>query len=204
MSEHYFSARPASPAETRTIDVVLRGRPVRVRTAPGVFSGDRLDPGTRVLLDAVPDPAPTGTLVDLGCGWGPITLALADAAPDARVVAVDVNERARDLTARNATALGHGNVVVAGPDDAADLVADGIDELWSNPPIRIGKQALHELLRTWLGRLAPGGRALLVVSKNLGGDSLHRWIESELALPTSRLASAKGFRVLDVRRPSSA
>lgn len=204
MSEHYFSARPASPAETRTIDVVLRGRPVRVRTAPGVFSGDRLDPGTRVLLDAVPDPAPTGTLVDLGCGWGPITLALADAAPDARVVAVDVNERARDLTARNATALGHGNVVVAGPDDAADLVADGIDELWSNPPIRIGKQALHELLRTWLGRLAPGGRALLVVSKNLGGDSLHRWIESELALPTSRLASAKGFRVLDVRRPSPA
>ncbi|WP_324653199.1 class I SAM-dependent methyltransferase [Georgenia sp. H159] len=203
MNEHYFSARPASPAETRVIDVVLRGRPVRVRTAPGVFSGDRLDPGTRVLLDAAPEPVPTGTLVDLGCGWGPITLALADAAPDARVVAVDVNERARDLTARNATALGYGNVVVADPEDAADLVADGIDELWSNPPIRIGKQALHELLRTWLGRLAPGGRALLVVSKNLGGDSLHRWIESELALPTSRLASAKGFRVLDVRRPSA-
>ncbi|MCM3661810.1 methyltransferase [Georgenia satyanarayanai] len=200
MSEHYFTAQPASPGETRTIDVVLRGRPVQVRTAPGVFSGDRLDLGTRVLLDAAPDPVPAGTLVDLGCGWGPVTLAMAAASPGARVLAVDVNERARDLTARNAAALGLGNVVVAAPEEAAGLVADGIDELWSNPPIRIGKEALHELLRTWLGRLAPDGRARLVVSKNLGADSLQRWVEAELGLPTERLSSAKGFRVLDVRR----
>ncbi|MBD8060830.1 class I SAM-dependent methyltransferase [Oceanitalea stevensii] len=200
MSEHYFTAQPASPGETRTIDVVLRGRPVQVRTAPGVFSGDRLDLGTRVLLDAVPDPVPAGTLVDLGCGWGPVTLAMATASPGARVVAVDVNERARDLTARNAAALGLGNVVVAAPEEAAGLVADGIDELWSNPPIRIGKEALHELLRTWLGRLAPEGRARLVVSKNLGADSLQRWVETELGMPTERLSSSKGFRVLDVRR----
>lgn len=200
MSEHYFTAQPASPGETRTLDVVLRGRPVQVRTAPGVFSGDRLDLGTRVLLDAVPDPAPRGTLVDLGCGWGPVTLAMATASPAARVVAVDVNERARDLTARNAAALGLDNVVVAAPEEAAGLVTDGIDELWSNPPIRIGKEALHELLRTWLGRLAPEGRARLVVSKNLGADSLHRWVETELGMPTERLSSSKGFRVLDVRR----
>ncbi|WP_152192112.1 class I SAM-dependent methyltransferase [Georgenia satyanarayanai] len=201
MSEHYFTARPASPGETRTLDVVLRGRPVQVRTAPGVFSGDRLDIGTRVLLDAVPDPAPTGTLVDLGCGWGPVTLAMAAASPGARVVAVDVNERARDLTARNAAALGLGNVVVAAPEEAEALVAGGIDELWSNPPIRIGKEALHALLRTWLGRLAPAGCARLVVSKNLGADSLQRWVETELGMPTERLSSSKGFRVLDVRRP---
>ncbi len=201
MSEHYFSAQPASSAETRSIDVVLRGRPVRALTAPGVFSGDRLDPGTRVLLDTVPDPVATGTLVDLGCGWGPITLALALASPEARVVAVDVNERARDLTARNAAAQGLGNVVVAGPEEAAELVADGIDELWSNPPIRIGKEALHELLGSWLGRLRPDAHARLVVGKNLGADSLQRWIVSALALPTERTASSKGFRVLDVRRP---
>ena len=201
MSEHYFSAQPASPEETRQITVELRGRRVEVSTAAGVFSGDRLDPGTRVLLDAAPDPAASGTLVDLGCGWGPVTLALAAGSPRARVVAVDVNERARDLTARNAAALGLGNVVVAAPEEAAGLVADGVTELWSNPPIRIGKPALHELLRTWLGRLAPDGHAYLVVGKNLGADSLHRWIETELGLPTERLASSKGFRVLDVRRP---
>lgn len=200
MSEHYFSAQPASAAETRTISVDLRGRRVTVTTAGGVFSGDRLDPGTRVLLDAAPDPAPSGTLVDLGCGWGPVTLALAAASPDARVVAVDVNERARELTARNAAALGLGNVVVAGPEEAAGLVADGVTELWSNPPIRIGKPALHELLRTWLGRLTPDGRAYLVVGKNLGADSLQRWVTDELGLPTERLASSKGFRVLETRR----
>ena len=196
MSEHYFSASPAAPGPTRQIDVVLRGTPVRVTTAPGVFSGDRLDPGTRVLLDAVPDPPAGGTLVDLGCGWGPITLALAAASPQARVVAVDVNERARELTARNAAALGLDNVVVAAPEEAVGLVDAGIAELWSNPPIRIGKAALHALLRTWLERLDSGGRAQLVVGKNLGADSLQRWIETELGLRTERLASSKGFRVL--------
>ena len=204
MNEHYFSASPAADGPTRQIDVVLRGRPVQVTTAPGVFSTDRLDPGTRVLLDAVPDPPATGTLVDVGCGWGPITLALALASPQARVVAVDVNERARELTARNAAALGLGNVVVASPEEAAGLVAGGIDELWSNPPIRVGKVALHELLRTWLGRLSPGGRAQLVVGKNLGADSLHRWLETELALATTRLTSAKSFRVLSVEAGHSA
>ena len=198
MSEHYFSTSPAAAGPTRQIDVVLRGTSARVTTAPGVFSGDRLDPGTRVLLDAVADPPATGTLVDLGCGWGPITLALAMAAPEARVVAVDVNERARELTARNAATLGLDNVAVASPEEAAGLVREGVTELWSNPPIRIGKMALHELLHTWLDRLAPGGRAHLVVSKNLGADSLQRWLQTELGLRAERLASSKGFRVLTV------
>ncbi len=198
MSEHYFSSSPAAAGPSREIDVVLRGTPVRVTTAPGVFSGDRLDPGTRVLLDAVADPPATGTLVDLGCGWGPITLAMATASPRARVIAVDVNERARELTARNAAALGLDNVVVASPEEAAGLVGEAVTELWSNPPIRVGKAALHALLRTWLERLTPGGRAQLVVGKNLGADSLHRWLESELGLRTERVASSKGFRVLTV------
>lgn len=199
MDEHYFSARPAAAAEQRLIDVTLRGRPVPVTTAAGVFSADRLDPGTRVLLDAVADPPPGGTLVDLGCGWGPVAIALAQAAPGASVIAVDVNERARALTAANAARLGLTGVRVVAPQDAGSLVAAGVDELWSNPPIRIGKAALHELLRTWLGRLSPTGRAQLVVSKNLGADSLQRWIETELGMPTERTASSKGFRVLTVR-----
>jgi 16S rRNA G1207 methylase RsmC len=73
------------------------------------------------------------------------------------------------------------------------------DEIWSNPPIRIGKDALHDLLLTWLPRLAPGGRAVMVVGKNLGADSLQRWLGAE-GWPTERRASAKGFRVLETRR----
>ena len=73
------------------------------------------------------------------------------------------------------------------------------DEIWSNPPIRVGKQVLHDLLLTWLPRLAPGGRAVMVVGKNLGADSLQRWL-GEQGWPTTRLASAKGFRILETRR----
>ncbi|MFH5822557.1 class I SAM-dependent methyltransferase [Georgenia sp. AZ-5] len=202
--DHYFTARPASPGELRTLDVRLRGHEVRVTTAPGVFSGDRLDLGTRVLLDAVDDPPEQGTLVDVGCGWGPVTLAMALASPGARVVGVDVNARALDLTRRNAAALGLANVTALEAGEALErFAAEGtrIDELWSNPPIRVGKAALHELLRGWLGLLAPGGRAQLVVQKNLGADSLHRWLADELGMDVARTASSKGFRVLTVRPP---
>ena len=197
--DHYFSAEPASPGELRPLNVRLRGRELTVQVARGVFSGDRLDLGTRVLLDAVDDPPAAGTLVDVGCGWGPLTIAMAQASPAARVVAVDVNARARDLTARNARALGLDNVTVVHPDEAPALLTEGIDEIWSNPPIRIGKGPLHELLREWLGRLRPDGRAQLVVQRNLGADSLHRWLAEELGTDVVRTASAKGFRVLTVR-----
>ncbi|WP_345216078.1 class I SAM-dependent methyltransferase [Georgenia halophila] len=204
--DHYFSREPASAAESRALHVRLRGREVTVQVAAGVFSGERLDLGTRVLLDAVDDPPQTGTLVDVGCGWGPLTLAMALASPEATVLGVDVNPRARDLTARNAAALGLRNVTALSPDDALkDLTGTGdgvgvVDEIWSNPPIRIGKGPLHELLRTWLEVLSPTGRAHLVVQRNLGADSLHRWLEGE-GHDVVRTASAKGYRVLTVTHP---
>lgn len=200
MSEHYFTARPVGPDDQRVRRVRLRGREVEVLTAPGVFSHDGLDLGTRVLLDGVDDPAPSGTFLDLGCGWGPIALALAQASPAATVVAVDVNERALDLTAANAARLGLSNVV---PLEAQAALADArtqeIDEIWSNPPIRIGKAALHDLLTTWLSRLSPAGRAYLVVQRNLGADSLQAWLAGQ-GLRADRLSSAKGFRILRVMR----
>ena len=75
-------------------------------------------------------------------------------------------------------------------------------KIWSNPPIRIGKQALHDLLLTWLPRLKPDGAAYLVVGKNLGADSLTAWLTSQ-DWPARKLASAKGFRVLKVQRSDS-
>ncbi|PWD50044.1 16S rRNA methyltransferase [Serinibacter arcticus] len=196
--EHYFTASPASPAQLRTIDVRLAGRDVRVTTAPGVFSGDHLDHATRLLLEKVPPPPATGDLLDLGCGWGPIALTLAHAAPQARVWAVDVNERALDLTRRNAEADGATNVTAVEPDEVPDDVT--FAAIWSNPPIRIGKPAVHAMLVRWLPRLAPDGVAHLVVSKNLGADSLARWITAELGLPVERVTSAGGFRILRVTR----
>lgn len=203
MADHYFSAAPASAAERRGRSVRLGGRDVDVTTAGGVFSPEHVDTGTRVLLDHVPEP-PSGDLLDLGCGWGPISLDAALRAHDARTAvriwALDVNERALQLTADNAAALGLTNVnAVAGTDVPADL---GFSAIWSNPPIRVGKAALHDMLLTWLPRLLTGASAHLVVAKKLGADSLLRWLDSELGAEFSaeRIATAKGFRVLRVDR----
>lgn len=198
--EHYFTASPSTPAEETLRHLTIRGREHHVLTASGVFSATRLDKATQVLLDHVPDPPATGTFLDLGCGWGPITLALADAAPTATVLATDVNERALDLTARNAAAAGHQVRVTEASTLLDELRAAGqsLDLIWSNPPVRIGKAALHKLLTTWLGLLAPTGEAWLVVGKNLGADSLAAWLATQ-GYDAERAASSKGFRILRVR-----
>ncbi len=197
---HYFTPEPAVPARRRQIAVTLAGQPRTLVTASGVFSPERIDLGTSVLLRKAP-PAPlTGDLLDLGCGWGPIALSLALAAPQARVWGVDVNRRALGLLAENASRLRLGGVCVAAPEDVPASVR--FATIRSNPPIRVGKPALHELLLAWLPRLAPGGTAYLVVQRNLGADSLHAWLVAAFGgFAVTRHASAKGFRVLAVHRP---
>ena len=199
-NDHYFTASPASPEQQRTLSIRLAGRDLTVRTAAGVFSPDGLDKGTAVLLREVPDPPATGNLLDLGCGWGPVALTLALRSPQASVYAVDVNERSLDLLRRNAASLGLDRVHASQPDGIPDDVA--FDVIWSNPPIRVGKAVLHEMLLHWLPRLAPGGAAYLVVQKNLGSDSLQRWLAEHLPreFEVGRYASDKGFRVLEVVR----
>ena len=195
---HYFDAAPGSSSRPATVRLDLPDRSLSLTTDRGVFSADRVDPGTKYLLLEAPPPPPTGTFVDLGCGYGPIACTLALRAPAATVLAVDVNQRALDLCARNAVACGASNVrtvaVAAVPDDLV------VELLWSNPPIRVGKTVLHALLRTWLGRLAPRGAAVLVVQKHLGADSLQRWLD-EAGFPVERLGSRTGYRLLHVRRP---
>ncbi len=202
--EHYFTADPAGAAERRTMRAHLAGRDVTVHTAAGVFSPDGVDRGTAVLLAEVPDPPAAGTLLDLGCGWGPIALTMALLSPGARVYALDVNARALNLVADNARSL---DLPGVHPVTAEEVPADvRFDTIWSNPPIRVGKAVLHELLGTWLPRMAPGGTAYLVVQKNLGSDSLQRWLAAELegshpgAFTVTRYARDKGFRVLSVTR----
>jgi 16S rRNA (guanine1207-N2)-methyltransferase len=193
---HYFDERPVADSDPAQVTVELPDTTFTLRTDRGVFSHRRLDPGTAVLLRNAPPPPQHGELLDLGCGAGAIALTLARRAPAATVWAVDVNERARDLCAANAAANAIRNVVVRAAEEVPSDVR--FDAIWSNPPIRIGKPALHELLATWLDRLNVDGRALLVVQKHLGADSLHRWL-TDAGWPTSRIASQRGFRLLEVR-----
>ena len=200
--EHYFSTSPGSDLVLRTISVRLAGRDLEVTTANGIFSPERIDTGTQVLLSNTPAPPPGGNLLDLGCGWGPIGLTLALESPRATVWAVDVNQRALDLVRRNADQLGLDNIRAVTPDEVpADVT---FMTIWSNPPIRVGKNELHDLLVAWLPRLDPGSDAWLVVQKNLGSDSLQRWLQAELPsdFVVLRAATNKGYRVLRVRHRS--
>ncbi len=217
MSDHYFTAHPETGHRPGQVHVLLPDVHLELATDAGVFSPGRVDPGTRLLLDVAADPlsAPPAAdlpgpdlgerglrgadLLDLGSGYGPIALVLARRAPAATVWAVDVNERALDLCARNAASAGLANVRCTTPNDPA--LPATYAGIWSNPPIRIGKQALHELLGRWLPRLAPGAAATAVVQRHLGADSLHRWLAAQ-GWDVSRIASRAGYRVLRITRPA--
>jgi len=198
VGDHFFSADPQSADVRRTVEARIWGKPYVFTTATGVFSRDRLDIGTAVLLRETEPPKQAGTFLDLGCGYGPIACALALEVPKATVWAVDVNSRALELTGVNAAAAGVAERVHAAlPDDVPEDLR--FDQIWSNPAIHIGKPELHKMLLRWLERLAPDGVAWFVVGKNLGGDSLQRWM-TEQGYPCERIGSAKGFRVLRATR----
>lgn len=196
---HYFSEEPASPERRTSFRVTGEWGDLHVETGTGVFSSHGLDKGTGVFLESLrrhpPQPPPAGSLVvDLGCGSGVLALVMARLWPECRVLAVDVNTRALEMCADNARRNSITNVEVR--------TAEGADpgpvaRLWSNPPVRIGKSALHALLGEWIGRLDHDGEARLVVGRNLGSDSLADWMRTR-GWHVDRLSSARGFRVLGV------
>jgi len=191
---HYFDTSPAAASAPRTVTFALPDVTVDLHTDHGVFSADRIDPGTRLLMLEAPAPPPAGDLLDLGCGYGPIAVVLGLRAPDARVWAVDVNERARALTASNARSVGAANVTTCGPEDVP--AGTHFAAIYSNPPIRVGKAGLHGLLATWVPR---GDVTWLVVSKHLGADSLARWMVSEGGWSVERIVSRVSYRILEIR-----
>jgi 16S rRNA (guanine1207-N2)-methyltransferase len=198
---HYFSEQPTGPERRRQLSVSVWGHHLELTSAAGVFAADGLDRGTAVLLRETAPPTGAPRVLDLGCGYGPIALAIAVACPGAIVDAVDVNDRALGLCRDNAAALAVADRVrVLRPDEVP--AERSYDEIWSNPPIRIGKEALHGLLLGWLPRLAPGGVARLVMNKDLGADTLQRWLVDQ-GYPSARTATSKGFRVLAVSPQAS-
>ncbi|WP_394942192.1 class I SAM-dependent methyltransferase [Psychromicrobium sp. YIM B11713] len=204
MSSHYFSAEPTAEHQPRELRVTLAGEDRLLTTDSGIFSPDGIDKGTAILLAEAPAPAARGNLLDVGCGWGPIALSLALLSPEASVYAVDVNERALGLTRKNAEALSLSNLHAELPDRIDSALR--FQTIWSNPPIRVGKEVLHRILEQWLPRLAPGGKAYLVVQKNLGSDSLQRWLQERFKandFAVRRYATAKSFRILEITSPES-
>ena len=202
VEEHYFSSDPAAPKKTVSLTIDVGGTEVRLDAASGTFSSSRLDSGTAVLLKQSQHFPQDGNVLDIGCGWGPIGISIAKLSPGARVFGIDVNQRSIDQSNTNATLNGLKNFVALKPEDLdKDLRFRAI---WSNPPIRVGKQVLHELMELYIPRLEPGGSAYLVVAKSLGADSFQRWLAERF--PTSdvvRVANEKGYRVISLTTPPS-
>ncbi|MCX4824584.1 methyltransferase [Streptomyces sp. NBC_01142] len=193
--QHYFSADPGVTSERGLVKVKLPDIELDLVTDRGVFSHSKLDAGTKVLLDHAPPPKVRGDILDIGCGYGPIALTFASRRKRLPVWAVDVNERALGLVRENAETAKLGNVRACLPNEVPEDVRFGA--IYSNPPIRVGKAELHSMLKHWLPRLLPGAAAYLVVQKHLGSDSLAKWLTAQ-GFPTTRLASERGYRVLEV------
>lgn len=203
MSEdHYFSKEPLSPLKPKLIQIPIGTELRQVSTASGTFSPQRLDVGTQVLIEQISEAPASGNVLDLGCGWGPIALNLSALNPKAKIFAVDVNSRSLELTAKNAKDLGLSNIQCLLPEQVpTEIKFSGI---WSNPPIRIGKKGLHAMLLHWIPRLEVGAAAYFVVQKNLGSDSLQKWLSEELkdSYEVSRYTSIKTYRVIKVKKLS--
>ena len=196
---HYFSDSAGDDLQPREITASLVGKAVKVFTSSGVFSPDHIDLGTEVLLKELDKIKPSGNILDLGCGWGPIALAIALTAPEAKVTAVDVNQKSLSLTRMNAEKLNLKNITTFLPEQVPTELL--FDEIWSNPPIRVGKEVLHEILVLWLNRLSVGGTARLVVQKHLGSDSLEKWLRQNFPnFEVTRVTSEKNFRVIKLVR----
>ena len=195
--QHYFSEQPQTDAKTHSVEFELEGTVFNLTAASGTFSSTRLDSGTRVLLKESALFPDSGTVLDIGCGWGPISLAVATLRPETEVFGLDVNSRSLELAQANAAALKLKNFkAVRAEQIPNELLFDGI---WSNPPIRVGKAVLHQLMQTWIPRLKPGASAMLVVQKQLGAESFQKWLsETFTEFDVAKQSIDKGYRVIRV------
>jgi len=193
MSEHYFASNPAIESKLRSVEFTVQDTLFKLQASSGTFSATRLDAGTKALLGYLDDIS--GDVLDIGCGWGPIAISIAKLYPATKVWALDINQRSLELTRLNAKSANLGNVMAV---TESEISADQtFNQIWSNPPIRVGKEVLHTLMRTWLPRLRPGGSATLVVQKQLGADSFTKWLADEFPeLKVERIGTEKGYRII--------
>ncbi len=167
MADHYYSSNPASASDIQELFYEAGGRTYRFFSDHSVFSIKRIDPGTDLLIRTVlEEQEQTQKILDLGCGYGPIGLVLADQL-SAQATLLDVNERAMDL-ARQAARINRIDAQVLTEDRLVDadytLAA-------TNPPIRAGKQTVYHLFRLAYVHLVPGGVLYVVIQKKQGADS---------------------------------
>ena len=202
VEEHYFSSDPAAPKKTVSVLMQVGGKKIEIEAASGTFSSSKLDAGTEVLLKQDEHFPKDGNVLDVGCGWGPIGISIAAVESGCKVFGIDINQRSIEQSNLNSKSLGLSNYSAMHSRDLPENLR--FSAIWSNPPIRVGKKVLHELMETYIPRLEPGGRAMLVVQKNLGADSFQRWLSARFPdAEVTRVATDKGYRVISLVTPPS-
>ena len=176
MSDHYFTAAPQSEHKPSSFSTEYRGRALTYQTDSGVFSRTELDRGTEVLLDALPDEI-SGDVLDMGCGYGALGVAMAAVNPNARLVMTDVNERAAGLARDNARANGVQAETLVG-DGYAAVAGRTFDWIFTNPPIRAGKQVIYKMFADGAASLNEGGVMILVIRKQQGAPSAITYLKT--------------------------
>lgn len=215
MQSHYFTNASETKIEKFQIDVDFYNETCQVWSAKGVFSANGLDKGTAVLIDFFKrevspikvDSLENKNILDLGCGWGAISLALKHLNQNCQITAVDINNFAVELTNDNFKKYEFINANAYHVDKYLELNKkdsnNKFDFIVSNPPIRIGKDELHQMLLLWLEYLKDDGVALMVVQKNLGADSLVDWLNKNTKFHSTKLSSSKGFRIISIKHSSA-
>lgn len=170
MADHYYTNKPCAAHDEQHFTFVLRGHEFRFTTDAGVFSRDRVDFGSLLLIENMEIPKQARVL-DVGCGYGPIGLTAAMLATEGKVTMIDVNERAADLARRNAEHNGIRNVEVRVSDVYSAVQQETFDVILTNPPIRAGKEIVHRIFTEGYELLADGGTMWVVIQKKQGAPS---------------------------------
>ena len=174
MTEHYYTSAPTSEHEERHFNHVFAGRVLRFQTDAGVFSKQHIDPGSELLCKALPADL-SGRVLDMGCGWGAMTILTLAKCPGCDITMADVNERALELAKEN---------VAANRMQAKALISDGFaniegefEAVITNPPIRAGKAVIYKMFEDAKAHLREGGSLYLVIRKQQGAPSALKFLK---------------------------
>ncbi|WP_379163864.1 class I SAM-dependent methyltransferase [Paenibacillus sp. sgz5001063] len=198
MSQHYYSQQPDARHDRRTIDTVLRGKSLRFTSDAGVFSKGDIDYGSRVLIETMDIPDGTSVL-DVGCGYGPIGISAAYLAPKGHITMIDINSRAVELARENARNNGFNNVTVLESDVLSAVKGQKFDVILTNPPIRAGKAVVHQIFEQAYEHLNEGGTLWVVIQKKQGAPSASAKLESMFE-DVEEVGKDKGYRIIKARK----
>ncbi|WP_221569198.1 class I SAM-dependent methyltransferase [Alkalihalobacillus sp. TS-13] len=178
MGDHYYSSKPVSQSDMKDWSFTLKGRAFRFYSDSGVFSKREVDFGSRLLIETFEKPEADGGILDMGCGYGPIGLSLAAAYPDTLVSMVDINERAIELSKKNAMRNQLDNVTIYQSNLFEQVRKNDFGAILTNPPIRAGKSVVHAIFEQAYDHLVNDGELWIVIQKKQGAPSAIEKLES--------------------------